>query len=104
VSSFRNGESKIVEGQGIGPDRPVANAEPAPAASLEAGHQPRRRKAPGIRVRLFAAFGGGRGHGLGLAIVQAVVQAHHGSVLAAANPGGGITVTMRLPAAEQQRP
>ncbi len=39
------------------------------------------------------------GTGLGLAIVRAVVKAHHGSVAAEAVPGGGLTVTVHLPAA-----
>jgi signal transduction histidine kinase len=39
------------------------------------------------------------GTGLGLAIVRAVVRAHHGSVSAEAVPGGGLTVTVHLPAA-----
>ena len=41
------------------------------------------------------------GHGLGMAIILAVTEAHHGTVTAAANPGGGLTVTIRFPA---QRP
>jgi signal transduction histidine kinase len=43
---------------------------------------------------------GGRGSGLGLSIVRAVVDAHGGTVSAAANPGGGLEVTVTLPAAE----
>ncbi|GAB1514124.1 sensor histidine kinase [Actinophytocola sp. KF-1] len=39
------------------------------------------------------------GTGLGLAIVRAVVKAHRGSVSAEAVPGGGLTVTVHLPAA-----
>ncbi|MFC1413246.1 sensor histidine kinase [Streptacidiphilus sp. N1-12] len=37
------------------------------------------------------------GHGLGLAIVHAIVQAHHGSITATANPHGGLTVSIELP-------
>jgi len=37
------------------------------------------------------------GHGLGLAIVQAVVTAHHGVLTTTANPTGGLTVSIRLP-------
>jgi signal transduction histidine kinase len=40
------------------------------------------------------------GTGLGLSIVRAVVRAHHGSVEAEAVPGGGLVVTVRLPAQE----
>lgn len=38
------------------------------------------------------------GTGLGLSIVRAVVLAHHGQVSAEAVPGGGLTVTVQLPA------
>jgi two-component system, OmpR family, sensor histidine kinase VanS len=37
------------------------------------------------------------GHGLGLAIVHAVTTAHHGTLTAAANPTGGLSLTVRLP-------
>ncbi|MFF2267356.1 sensor histidine kinase [Cellulosimicrobium cellulans] len=39
----------------------------------------------------------GTGHGLGLAIVAAVVDAHTGTLVLEPNPGGGLTATMRLP-------
>lgn len=39
------------------------------------------------------------GTGLGLAIVRAVVLAHHGTVVGEAVVGGGLTVTVHLPAA-----
>jgi signal transduction histidine kinase len=39
------------------------------------------------------------GTGLGLSIVRAVVHAHHGTVAAEAVQGGGLTVTVHLPAA-----
>lgn len=42
---------------------------------------------------------GARGAGLGLAIVRAVCDAHGGTVTAAARDGGGLTVTVTLPAA-----
>lgn len=38
-----------------------------------------------------------RGSGLGLSIVRAMVAAHGGTVTAAPVPGGGLTVTVRLP-------
>jgi len=44
----------------------------------------------------------GSGHGLGLAIVKAVAQAHSGTVEAHANPTGGLTVTVVLPAPPDQ--
>jgi signal transduction histidine kinase len=55
-------------------------------------------------AELFEPFrrGAGRtgstpGSGLGLSIVRAVVQAHCGEVAATPVPGGGLTVTVRLP-------
>ena len=38
------------------------------------------------------------GVGLGLAIVKSIAQAHDGSVILTARPGGGLRVTVRLPA------
>jgi len=43
---------------------------------------------------------GARGSGLGLSIVRAVCDAHGGTVSAIAQEGGGLEVTVRLPAAE----
>ncbi|GAA0800217.1 sensor histidine kinase [Spirilliplanes yamanashiensis] len=43
---------------------------------------------------------GARGSGLGLSIVRAVCDAHGGTVSAVAQPGGGLEVTVLLPAAE----
>src|SRR5919202_3364688 len=43
---------------------------------------------------------GARGSGLGLSIVRAVCDAHGGTVSAAAQPGGGLEVTVSLPAAD----
>jgi signal transduction histidine kinase len=43
---------------------------------------------------------GGRGSGLGLSIVRAVCDAHGGAVSAIAQPGGGLAVTVTLPAAQ----
>jgi signal transduction histidine kinase len=40
-----------------------------------------------------------RGSGLGLSIVRAVCEAHGGTVSAVALPGGGLEVTVTLPAA-----
>ena len=42
---------------------------------------------------------GARGSGLGLSIVRAVCDAHGGTVNAVAQPGGGLEVTVTLPAA-----
>ncbi|RKN49630.1 sensor histidine kinase [Micromonospora endolithica] len=43
---------------------------------------------------------GARGSGLGLSIVRAVCDAHRGTVKAVAQPGGGLEVTVTLPAAD----
>ncbi|HEY0700767.1 MAG TPA: HAMP domain-containing sensor histidine kinase, partial [Micromonospora sp.] len=43
---------------------------------------------------------GARGSGLGLSIVRAVCEAHGGTVTAVAQPGGGLEVSVRLPAAD----
>jgi signal transduction histidine kinase len=43
---------------------------------------------------------GARGSGLGLSIVRAVCDAHGGTVRAVAQPGGGLEVTVTLPAAD----
>jgi signal transduction histidine kinase len=43
---------------------------------------------------------GSRGSGLGLSIVRAVCDAHGGTVSAVAQPGGGLEVTVSLPAAD----
>ncbi|MEU5096673.1 HAMP domain-containing sensor histidine kinase [Streptomyces sp. NPDC020996] len=52
-------------------------------------------------ARVFDRFfraGGGAGSGLGMAIVQGVVQAHGGEVTVSTAPGRGLTVTVTLPA------
>ncbi|WFE48505.1 HAMP domain-containing sensor histidine kinase [Verrucosispora sp. WMMD1129] len=46
---------------------------------------------------------GARGSGLGLSIVRAVCDAHCGTVTVVAQPGGGLEVTVSLPAAEAAR-
>lgn len=51
------------------------------------------RRASGDRLRH------GGGVGLGLTIARSIVAAHDGSIEAAANPDGGLTVEVRLPAA-----
>ncbi|MFJ9663825.1 sensor histidine kinase [Streptomyces sp. NPDC101219] len=52
-------------------------------------------------ARVFDRFfraGGGAGSGLGMAIVQGVVQAHGGEVAVRTAPGEGLAVTVTLPA------
>ncbi|HEX4520217.1 MAG TPA: ATP-binding protein, partial [Gaiellaceae bacterium] len=41
------------------------------------------------------------GAGLGLAIVSAVVEAHHGKVEVESTPGSGTAFTVRLPLADR---
>ncbi|WP_030056875.1 ATP-binding protein [Streptomyces novaecaesareae] len=45
-----------------------------------------------------------RGHGLGLAIVAAVTDAHHGELRLAPAPAGGLHATLSLPRAPPQAP
>ncbi|MDQ2838877.1 MAG: HAMP domain-containing histidine kinase [Actinomycetota bacterium] len=45
---------------------------------------------------------GQRGAGLGLSIVRAIVDAHHGSIDASAQPAGGLRVAISLPATVTQ--
>ncbi|AOS61380.1 sensor histidine kinase [Actinoalloteichus hymeniacidonis] len=40
---------------------------------------------------------GRRGHGLGLALITAIVEAHRGSLELTANSGGGLTAMVRIP-------
>ncbi|MFE7131378.1 sensor histidine kinase [Streptomyces sp. NPDC057638] len=47
-----------------------------------------------------AAAPGRRDHGLGLAIVTAITDAHHGVLTLSAHPEGGLTATVRLPGAD----
>ncbi|WP_067481269.1 sensor histidine kinase [Actinomadura hibisca] len=70
----------------------VSNTGPVvPPYELEAIFEPFRRLGTD-RVR------SDRGAGLGLSIVRAIATAHGGSVTALSRPGGGLIVTVRLPA------
>jgi signal transduction histidine kinase len=69
----------------------VANSGPSVAPDRVAGlFEPFRR---GSRDRLDH----GGGVGLGLTIARSVVAAHHGTICARANTGGGLTVDVGLP-------
>jgi signal transduction histidine kinase len=69
----------------------VSNTGPVVAPyEVETIFEPFRRLA-GDRTRSE------RGNGLGLSIVRAVARAHGGDVTAVPRPGGGLTVTVRLP-------
>ncbi|GLU47582.1 sensor histidine kinase [Nocardiopsis ansamitocini] len=60
---------------------------------------------PEEAARLFEPFHRARGrtgtdgHGLGLTLVRAIADSHHGSATAVPNPGGGLTVVVLLPLA-----
>jgi len=74
-----------------GPVVTVANTGPdVPAELLDELFEPFVRAAPRTRA----------GHGLGMAIILAVAQAHRGRVTATANPDGGLTVAVRFPSAQ----
>ncbi len=53
--------------------------------------------------KVFDAFWSTKpgGMGIGLAICRSIVDAHHGRLTAANNPGGGATFCVTLPAREQ---
>jgi signal transduction histidine kinase len=70
----------------------VTNTGPVvPAYEIEALFQPFRR----LR---HERVDGGRGFGLGLSIVRAVARAHGGDARALPHDGGGLTVTVTIPA------
>jgi signal transduction histidine kinase len=69
----------------------IANSGPVvPAEQVQGLFEPFRRLT-GDRLDH------GGGVGLGLTIARSVVAAHHGTINAAANPDGGLTVEVRLP-------
>jgi len=61
---------------------------------------------PELLAELFTPFVTTKRHGvgIGLAIVQRIVQAHDGRISADANPGGGAIFTVRLPVQGTVRP
>jgi len=66
------------------------SGDPVPPAEVDRLFEPFQRLAP-------QRTADGRSTGLGLAIVRSIVGAHGGTVMAAANAGGGLTVTVTLP-------
>ncbi len=77
--------------EGAGAWLAVANSGPeVPAGEVDELFQPFRRGG--------TARTGSRGAGLGLSIVRAVAAAHGGAVSAEVRSGGGLEVTVRLPA------
>jgi signal transduction histidine kinase len=63
---------------------------PVPPAEVDRLFEPFQRLAS-------QRLAGARSTGLGLAIVRSIVDAHGGTVMAAPNAGGGLTVTVALP-------
>jgi hypothetical protein len=63
-----------------------------------ATHRPRRRRRPGQRLNDHT------GGGLGLAIARGFTEAQGGTLVPAQTPGGGVTMTITLPAAHRDRP
>lgn len=68
----------------------VSNTGPAVPPEAVAGLFEPFRRMTGERLNH------GGGVGLGLTIARSIVAAHGGSIVAAANPGGGLTLTVRL--------
>jgi two-component system osmolarity sensor histidine kinase EnvZ len=77
------GHSIVLEVSDRGPGIPAAEVE--------------RLKRPFTRLEVARSDKGGAG--LGLAIVERVVRAHHGTLGLLPRPGGGLTVEIRLPIA-----
>jgi signal transduction histidine kinase len=84
--------SLATRGRGGWAELEIANTGPAvPGYEVETIFEPFRRLG-NDRMR------SDRGSGLGLSIVRATATAHGGTVTAAPRPGGGLVVTVRLPA------
>ena len=94
-----------------GGDEPGAERDPARrrlrrdhGRARAARRTEQRIGAPPARIRTFtepfAKARYGAGHGLGLALVDRIVETHHGSLDLAPIPGGGLTVTVVLPTAD----
>jgi signal transduction histidine kinase len=66
------------------------SGDPVPPAEVDRLFEPFQRLAS-------PRMAGARSTGLGLAIVRSIVGAHGGTVTAAPNPDGGLTVAVRLP-------
>ncbi|MFC4015047.1 sensor histidine kinase [Nonomuraea purpurea] len=68
----------------------VANTGPViPGDQIQRLFQPFQKLAPD-------RYGQGDGYGLGLAIVNAVMQAHHATLTTGAHPEGGLSITVRF--------
>lgn len=86
IDAIRSGEQIEVSMSDRGPGVPPAHLE--------------RIFEPYFRVPDGAGPRGEGGTGLGLAIARRVLEVHGGGIEARAREGGGLTVTMRLPAAQ----
>jgi signal transduction histidine kinase len=86
-------------GSGGAAELVVTNTGPVvPPYEVGTIFQPFRRLS-GERAKGGGEIKADRGFGLGLSIVAAVAAAHHGRVVAVPQDGGGLTVTVTLPAA-----
>ncbi|MFH9138296.1 sensor histidine kinase [Streptomyces sp. NPDC017524] len=95
--SVRTGRTGHGDPGGPGPAHPVSLEVSNSGPVLDPEHtdrlfEPFHRAAPRVRSDRT-------GHGLGLAIADAVVRAHHGTITATAGPGGGLTVRADFPGA-----
>jgi two-component system sensor histidine kinase VanS len=62
--------------------------------------EPFQRGTERIRTDPSTSLGAGHaGVGLGLAIVNSITKAHHGTLTLSSRPAGGLRVTVQLPAA-----
>ena len=83
---------EVVTGRGDGEASVTVrnSGDPVPPAEVDRLFEPFQRLASHRTA-------GARSTGLGLAIVRSIVGAHGGTVVAAANAGGGLAVTVTLP-------
>jgi K+-sensing histidine kinase KdpD len=80
---------------------------PVLLAAATGGRRPLRRTAthrPRRRRRLTQRLNDHTGGGLGLAIARGFTEAQGGTLVPAQTPGGGLTMTITLPAAHRDRP
>jgi signal transduction histidine kinase len=79
----------------------VRNTGPAiPPDQIERLFRPFQR----LGTERVGRTGGPGGHGLGLAIVDAIARAHGATLSASARTGGGLAIEARFPAPESQEP
>ncbi|WP_405101629.1 sensor histidine kinase [Micromonospora sp. NBC_01412] len=71
---------------------------PVDPADLPTLFEPFQRRAAGPQS---SQRPGAQGAGLGLTVVRAITDTHHATLNASPNPGGGLTVRVRVPPAQQ---